>query len=288
MSKISANQCAGWHVRFNAIMSTYTSRQPEDMNSVHDLGCVVEDAAERNSWGKSRSDRMCHFPNTGGLHRISGDAPFETQNFTCNNNTEMSHIATTAFYANRNINRQSWAISEVMGRMGQSLHPSWCYVNKSYNPLLRRTQVTACAYRDKSHKSASWMMKHKRCTNTNQKHYKQGKYLKDVQVCNVASNRKVQFMTSDSIRRNIVVCDGGDMTDDAIQPISSCSGTYCLCIRDGDLWFADAINASLSLCFIWPGETSPVFIRLPRNESLGIMNDGKSICSAIRSYASTQ
>ncbi len=68
------------------------------------------------------------------------------------------------------------------------------------------------------------MTKHKRCTNANQKRYKQVKYLKDVQVCNVASNRKVQFMTSDSIRRNIVVCDGGDITDDAVQPNSSCSG----------------------------------------------------------------
>ena len=95
-------------------------------------------------------------------------------------------------------------------------------------------------------------------------------------------------MTSDSIRRNIVVCDGGDTTDDAIQPNSSCSGIYCLCICDGDLWVADTINASLGLRFIWPGETSPVFIRLPRNESLGIMNDGRSICSAMRSCMSTQ
>ncbi len=102
------------------------------------------------------------------------------------------------------------------------------------------------------------------------------------------SNRKVQFMTSDSIRRNIVVCDGDDTTDDAIQPNSSCSGIYCFCIHDGNLWVADTINASLGLCFIWPGETLPVFIQLPRNESLGIMNDGQSICSAMRSCASTQ
>jgi hypothetical protein len=81
-------------------------------------------------------------------------------------------------------------------------------------------------------------------------------------------------MTSDSIRRNLVVCDEVDTTDDAIQPTSSCSGIYCLRIRDGDLWVADTINASLGLRFIWPGETLPVFIRLPRNESLGIMNDG--------------
>jgi hypothetical protein len=81
-------------------------------------------------------------------------------------------------------------------------------------------------------------------------------------------------MTSGSIRRNIVLCDGGDMTDDAIQPNSACSGIYCLHIHDGNLWVAATINASLGLHFIWPGETLPVFIRLPKNESLGIMNDG--------------
>ncbi len=124
MSKISANERAGRHVRFNAIMPTYMSGQLEDMNAVHDLGHVVEDAVERNSWGKSRSDQMCRFPNTGGLHRASGDAPFETQNYTHDNNTESSHIATTAFYANSDINWQMGAISEVMGKMGQSLHPS--------------------------------------------------------------------------------------------------------------------------------------------------------------------
>jgi len=39
---------------------------------------VVEDAIEHNSWGKSRCEQMCRFPNTGGLHRTSGDAPLET------------------------------------------------------------------------------------------------------------------------------------------------------------------------------------------------------------------
>jgi hypothetical protein len=165
MSKISTNKRAGRHVRFNAIMPTYTSGKHEDMNAVCDLGRVVEDAVERNSWGKFRSDWMCCFPNTGGLHHTSGDAPLETQNFTHNDNTESSHIATTAFYANSDINWQTGAISEVMGKMGQSLHPSWCNVNKSCTPLSRRTQVAACAYKDKSHKSASRMTKHKRCTN---------------------------------------------------------------------------------------------------------------------------
>ncbi len=79
MNKISANECAGRHVRFNVLMPTYMSGQLEDMNAVSDLGCVVEDTVECNSWGKSRSDQMCHFPNTGGLHRTSEDAPFKTQ-----------------------------------------------------------------------------------------------------------------------------------------------------------------------------------------------------------------
>jgi hypothetical protein len=38
---------------------------------------VVEDAVERNSWGKSGSDLMCRFQNNGGLHRTSGDAPLK-------------------------------------------------------------------------------------------------------------------------------------------------------------------------------------------------------------------
>jgi len=41
-------------------------------------GSVVEDAIERNSWGKSRCELMCHFPNTGRLHHTSGGAPLET------------------------------------------------------------------------------------------------------------------------------------------------------------------------------------------------------------------
>ncbi len=145
MSKISANERARQHVRFNANMTTYTSGQPEDMNAVCDLGHVVEDTVECNSWGKSRSDWMCPFPNIVGLHHTSGDAPFETQNFTHDKNTESSHIAITAFYANSNNNRQTGAISKVMGGMGQSLHPSWCHVNISYTSLSRRTQVAACA-----------------------------------------------------------------------------------------------------------------------------------------------
>ncbi len=47
---------------------------------------VVENAVERNSWGKSRNELSCRFHNSGGLHRFSGDAPLETQILTHNQN----------------------------------------------------------------------------------------------------------------------------------------------------------------------------------------------------------
>ena len=44
--------------------------------------CVVGTAVERNSRGKSRGDLMCRFPEMGGLHRTSGDAPLDTRNMS--------------------------------------------------------------------------------------------------------------------------------------------------------------------------------------------------------------
>ena len=56
-------------------------------------------------------------------------------------------------------------------------------------------------------------------------------------------------MTTDDIRRHIVVCDGGDTINNAIQPESSSSDVHYLRIRDGDLWIADTVNATLGLRF---------------------------------------
>jgi hypothetical protein len=81
-------------------------------------------------------------------------------------------------------------------------------------------------------------------------------------------------MSSDYIRKNIAVCDGGDTTSDAIKNPLVFKIVHYLQIRDGDLWVADTANASIGLRFILPGESSPVFIRLPRDEALGIMNNG--------------
>jgi hypothetical protein len=248
---------------------------------VQNLGRVVEDAVERNPWGKSSSDLLCRFPNTGGLHLTSGDAPLDTQNISLNNGTSGAH--------NRMNNDESRAITPICGGTTTSaLSPSWCHVNKSNTPSSKRTRVAACSFKEKQLKSVLRTTKHKRDTNTNKKRFKQVKFLKDVKACNVAFSRRVKMMTTDDIKRYIVVCDGGDTIDDAIHQDSSSNNVHLLRIRDGDLWIADTVNASLGLRFILPDETSPVFLRLPRIDALDIMNDGRRICSAMRSCASTQ
>ncbi len=287
MIKISAVEHVKGHVRIKGVMPTYTSEQPEDMNTVRDLGRVVEVAVERNSWGKSGSDMMCCFPKTGGLHRTSGNAPFDTHNISYDNAAIGSHNGPTKTYTSK-INDQGRTITPLIGGTTPTLYPSWCHVNKSNTPLSIKTQVAASAFKGKSHKSASRMTKHKRDTNANQKHYKQVRFLKEMKVCGVVMSRRVNIMTTDNTRREIVLCDGGDTNDDAIQQDSSSSDVNFLRICDGDLWVADTINATLGLRFILTGETMPVFIQLPRNESLGIMIDGQNICSAMRSCALTQ
>jgi hypothetical protein len=88
------------------------------------------------------------------------------------------------------------------------------------------------------------------------------------------------------IRNNIVVCDGGATDSDAIK---SRYAIHYLRICEGDLWVCDTVNASLGLRYIVPGgDKSPVFIRLPREDSIQIMKSGHGVCNAMRTCALTQ
>jgi hypothetical protein len=88
------------------------------------------------------------------------------------------------------------------------------------------------------------------------------------------------------IRKNSVVCDGGATESDALK---SKYGIIYLRIREGDLWVCDTINASIGLRYrVKDGDNSPVFIRLPREESINIMKDGRGLCNAMRTCALTQ
>jgi hypothetical protein len=85
-----------------------SSWQPKLMTHGMREGSVVEDAIERNSWGKSRCEQMCRLPHTGGFHRTSGDAPLETPTL-------------------------------------QNPVPVWCHVHKSNSSSSKRTQVAGVA-----------------------------------------------------------------------------------------------------------------------------------------------
>jgi hypothetical protein len=141
-------------------------------------GSVVEDAIERNSWGKSRCEQMCRFPITGGLHRTSGDAPVETPTL-------------------------------------QNPVPVWCHVHKSNTSSSKQTQVAAVAYKQILHQPVKHSTKHKRSLKTNRKCHKQIFKLKDVVIGNGIFTPK--RLSLNYIRNNIVVCDGGATDSDAIK-----------------------------------------------------------------------
>jgi hypothetical protein len=123
--------------------------------------------------------------------------------------------------------------------------------------------------------------------NANNKSLKQFYLLKDVKVCSVVS-KKINYLTLDYIKKNIAVCDGGDNECDGIQNTSDFENICYLRICDGDLWVADTVNYCKGLRYILPGKSSPVFIRLPRNNALAILNNGRSICRAMSMCAMSQ
>ncbi len=88
MAQNMINECnSSCHEEINAPMPTHNSWQPRTKCRMFAGRSVIEDAVEYNSWGKSGCEWMCHFPNTGGLHRTSEDAPLETHTLT--NNTSL-------------------------------------------------------------------------------------------------------------------------------------------------------------------------------------------------------
>ena len=131
---------------------------------------VCGQAVEQASWVKSGCEYKCCFLNTGGLHRTSVDSPLETHH---------------------------------------SPHPPWYHVHKSNSLYSRRIQVTAVAYIHKRDGSTKHSIIHRRKVNANNKSRKQYHLLKDVEVCNVVSE-KIKYLTLDYINKNVVVFNSGD------------------------------------------------------------------------------
>ncbi len=215
------------------------------------IGTVLGHAVAWSSWGKSGCEGKCCFQINGGLHHSSRETPLDTESLQI---------------------------------------PILCYVKKSKSPSSTRTQVAAVAYLDKQNEFKVHSMKHhrtihKRYLNAAQKKTKQDENTKDVTVWKGASSKR---LTSEYITNNIVICDGGQFMSTVKDDLYTDKNIHILHISSLDLWVSDTKNISLGLHLILPGQSSPVFIHLPRSKSFGIMSNSKKICAAMRSCAQTQ
>jgi hypothetical protein len=73
---------------------------------------------------------------------------------------------------------------------------------------------------------------------------------------------------SEYIINNVVICDGGQFMSTVKDNLYTDKNIHVLQISNLDLWVSDTKNPSLGLGLILPGQSSPVFIRLPRSKSL--------------------
>jgi hypothetical protein len=186
------------HTSGDAPLETPTLEHPALLprHGIHE-GSVVEDAVERTSWAKSRCDWMCRFPNTGGLHRTSGNAPLETPTFE-----HPALLPTPGIHegsvVEAAIERTSWGKSidaplETPTLLNPALYQTlaWYHVHKSKSSSSRRTQVAAVAYRYKQYELLRHPTKHRRCLNVDKKWHKQIINLKDVTAGKVPLSEKV-------------------------------------------------------------------------------------------------
>jgi hypothetical protein len=76
------------------------------------------------------------------------------------------------------------------------------------------------------------------------------------------------------IHKNTLVICNERIDNSTVKKESYKDKNICvLQISNGDLWIADTTNPTLGLCLILPGNSSPVFILLPQDISLRIMNN---------------
>jgi hypothetical protein len=119
----------------------------------------------------------------------------------------------------------------------------------------------------------------------NPKRFKQRNYLRKVKYRKVAS-LNIQFLSTDFIKNNIVVCNWGNDHKRVLSPLLNTTW-HCLRICNGDLWVADAVNPNIGLRYSHH-DGFPIFVRLPRVDSLNIMRESRQLCSAVRSCTKNQ
>ncbi len=123
--------------------------------------------------------------------------------------------------------------------------PNWCYAHKLQLPSSRRTCATAAEYRIVLQIHQGHSMNHRRYVSMNCKRFKQRNYLRKVKSRKVAS-LNIQCLSTDFIKNNIVVCDGGNDHKRVLSPPLNTTW-HCLRICNGDLRVAGSVNPNIGL-----------------------------------------
>jgi hypothetical protein len=200
-------------------------------------------AIEQATRGKSGRYRKCPFPNTGGLHRTSGDAPLETDPQRA---IEREHFVVCGDAIERN--RGNVVEQATRGKSGceskcrfpitgglhctsgdapLETHPPWSHMHNSNSPSSKRTQVGSIAFWVNRNESTRRSTKHRRELNANRKKYKQVHHLKDVKISSTALER-IKLLDLDYIKKNVVVCNGGNNESNGIQNRPDIENVSCL------------------------------------------------------------
>ncbi len=175
-----------------------------------------DNTIEQATRGKSGRDRKCCFPNTGGLHHTSGDAPLETDLQRAIEH-ENSVVCSDAVEWNRgNAIKQAmrgksgceskccfpntWELHRISGDVPLETHLPWSHVHNSNSPSSKRTQVASIAFWVNWNESTRRSAKHRRELNANREKYKQVHHLKDVKICSTALER-IELLDLDYIMK---------------------------------------------------------------------------------------
>ena len=285
--------------KFSDLISEEDSR--DDTDYFHDESLSAERyAVTRSSWGKSERERKCRLQTNGELHRSIGEAPLDTYP---EKEEDVLRPAVARTSRGKSEGERKCRFQNNNGELHRSNGeaplnndflqvPAWCHVFKSKSPSSTRTRVAAVAYLKNRCEYNEYSIKHhrtnhKRYLNSHRKQKRQRKYLKDIKLTNrcICISRS---MTSEYIANNVVICDGGKLTSTVSDKLHTDRNIHVLKISHSDLWVTDTKNHSIGLRLIMPGQSCPVFIRLPRKISLSIMSNGKNVCAAMRCCAQTQ
>ena len=145
--------------------------------------------------------------------------------------------------------------------------PSWCHVYKSQSVSSKRTRVAAMQYKIMSQVCQKHSTKHRQCVHANRKKFKHHNHLREVKLNKVASSR-IQFLSNDFLKNNIVVCNGSCDPNCVLSPPPSTTW-HCLRICHGDLWVDVSID-KIYRVYGWNNSVTKILNEMRSDKKRGV------------------